>query len=103
MEYADGVTVPDPVVITGAFQNRTFTRPAPGVLSYGQPAGAAESVINNTQPVDGCATVTVAANGTLTLEPLPGFTGNCSFTFTVRDTAGGATRANAVVIIGEST
>lgn len=101
-DVPDQVIIPDPIVITGAFEDANFSLAAPGVLKdVVAPPSVNMRVLSNSQPTDPCARVTVAPNGSLTLQPKAGFFGNCSFTFRVPDVSGPPLQANATVVIGE--
>ena len=96
------VTLANPTFITGALENQNFSLPAPGVLAGATaPAGFTLRVHNYSQPVDSCAQVTVAANGSLRLVPERDFSGNCSFGLGVLDDMGALVQTTVVVSIGE--
>ncbi|HEX4645855.1 MAG TPA: Ig-like domain-containing protein, partial [Verrucomicrobiae bacterium] len=70
------------VTNTNAFENQVLTVPAPGVLANTvEPNGFTPSVISNSPPANGSATVN--ANGSYTYTPAAFFWGWDSFTFTL--------------------
>ena len=101
VEY-DSLLFSSPMNIAGAVEDVTFNLPAPGVLeNVTAPPGFTVSVINNTQPRDGCGSATVASNGAMTLVPSANFFGGCNFTFGFLDGDGQYMEATAIVTFGE--
>jgi hypothetical protein len=99
------VTVALPAAPTAVADNvstpvsTTLTVAAAGVLA--NDSGTGITVTSNTQPTHG--TVTVNANGSLTLAPTPGYSGPDSFQYTIADSFARTSTATVTVTITPTT
>jgi len=98
-------TVQIPTTVNDAYQtsiNVPLTVPAPGVLTNDASNGGGPLTAALVSPVSSGSLI-LAANGSLTYTPAPGFTGTVSFTYRAVNGAGPGNVATVVLMVTQTT